>query len=497
MNISQKLFLAFVGLTSVVLIATLSLARWGFDQGFISFINSLQQERLEDLAVSYAELYDKSDSNWNNVTEKQLADILRQYTPQHGPIDADRSGPPPRLKGMPPRGEGRQSMPKRPERNGQNAIPPHLRDNFPSPPIRRGPPTALYSNSGKLLVGKEFNIEASIPVDVMYNGKVVAKLYTKPIEKVNSISAEAFSKQQLWTSLGIGLLCLLLASLISWVLARLLLVPVREVVNGISHLSKGNYAERFDVNRHDELGLLMKDIDHLAMTLDKNRTAKNRWFADISHELRTPLSILCGEIDAIKAGIRPFNQQQLASLEQEVMRIKHLVDDLYQLSLSDVGGLKYHFEPIDVTLCVAETMSSLIDKVNEKGLSINFIHTEEVIVNGDKMRLQQLFSNVILNAVAYTDSPGNIDVDLFKESGSVLILINDTKPSVPIDECELLFDPLHRQDSSRVRRNNGAGLGLTISRNIVEAHGGSITARPSNLGGLCVEISLPIFKESH
>ncbi|MCC4832452.1 ATPase [Shewanella sp. 10N.7] len=492
MKISQKLFLAFVGLTSVVLIATLSLARWGFDQGFISYTNSLQQERLEELAVSYSELYQQSAYDWNNVSKKKFAQIIRQFTPLHGPFEgAERKGPPPRPKHKPPRFDG---PPPHLTGEARGDLPPHLRDsNQTVPPKRRRPVTALYSISGQLLAGDKFDILGStISVDVTYNDQVIATLYTKAVVKVNSISAEAFSKQQLWTSIWIGLLCLILASLISWVLARLLLIPVREVVNGISHLSKGNYSERFKAAREDELGLLMNDIDHLAMTLDKNRTAKNRWFADISHELRTPLSILCGEIDAIKAGIRPFNQQQLTSLEQEVMRIKHLVDDLYQLSLSDVGGLKYHFEPTDITLCIAETLNSLADKVSDKGLSLNFIHTKTITINGDKMRLQQLLYNVILNSVAYTDSPGSINIDLIEELGSLSILINDTKPGVPLDECELLFDALHRQDSSRVRRSNGAGLGLTICRNIVEAHNGHITARPSNLGGLCIEISLPI-----
>lgn len=496
MKISQKLFLAFIGLTSIVLVATLSLARWSFDQGFSNYIHSLEEERLTNLSKSLATLYRQSDLNWNNVTAEQYKILLRIILPDPAKFaQTDKKGPPPRSDFR----EGRYKRPPSANDATRPGKPPHLRDlDRRLPPRRIGPPTAIYSPDGVLLAGDTFDsLEEKISMPVTYDGNVVAILYSNPKVEADSNSAQAFFEQQLWTSLLIGLLCLMLASLISWVLARLLLLPVKEVIKSISHLSKGNYSERFNEKRLDELGQLMNDIDLLAMTLDKNRTAKNRWFADISHELRTPLSILCGEIDAIKAGIRPFDHLQLTSLEQEVMRIKHLVDDLYQLSLSDVGGLKYHFEPVDITSCIAETLSSLMDKVSEKGLTIHFIHSEKVIVNGDKMRLQQLFANLILNAVAYTDSPGNIDVDLIEESNSLLILINDTKPSVPIDDCELLFDPLHRQDSSRVRRSNGAGLGLTICRNIVEAHTGSITARPSNLGGLCIEVILPIFKESN
>jgi two-component system sensor histidine kinase BaeS len=110
------------------------------------------------------------------------------------------------------------------------------------------------------------------------------------------------------------------------------------------------------------------------------------------------------------------------------------------------------------------------------------------------MRLMQLFSNVLLNAIAYTDSPGRIVVDIICGDTTVCILFNDTKPSVIEEDCELLFEPLFRLDSSRTRRANGAGLGLTICRNIVQAHAGTITARPSNLGGLCIEIIFPLLQ---
>lgn len=146
--------------------------------------------------------------------------------------------------------------------------------------------------------------------------------------------------------------------------------------------------------------------------------------------------------------------------------------------------------------CINETLLSLEDKISEKDIAVSFTADEPIFITGDAMRLRQLLANVILNSVAYTDSPGRLSIDLITEKERLLIVFNDTKPSVDASECELLFDPLHRQDSSRVRRNNGAGLGLTISRNIVEAHDGLISARPSNLGGLCIEIVLPLQKES-
>ncbi|WP_394133146.1 ATP-binding protein [Shewanella maritima] len=490
MNVTQKLFLAFVGLTSVVLVATLSLARWSFDLGFVNYIESLEYERLADLSESFSELYGQSSEDWSNVSSTQYREILRTFAP--GGRQLPRRGP--RQAASPSDSSLEDIAETAP--NIRRGPPPHLRGDLGLPPRRFGPPTAIYNIDGMRLAGnKILDLEESISVPVLFNQQAVAYLYSDPMAKTDSISAQAFSQQQLMTSLGIGFLSLLLASVIAWRLSRFLLEPVQKVANGISHLSKGNFSERFSVERQDELGQLMNDIDHLAMILDKNRTAKNRWFADISHELRTPLTILCGEIDAINAGIRPFEHQQLASIEAEVLRIKHLVDDLYQLSLSDVGGLKYHFEPVDMEQCINEVLVALSSQIATQSMEVRYQSHTPSRVSGDKMRLHQLVNNVILNALAYTDSPGQLMIELTTRGNQLLIVFNDSAPSVATEDCELLFAPLYRQDSARVRRTNGAGLGLTICKQIIEAHGGSILAMPSTLGGLCIKMTLPLSKE--
>ncbi len=104
--------------------------------------------------------------------------------------------------------------------------------------------------------------------------------------------------------------------------------------------------------RRDELGQLTRDLDRLGSTLEGNQSSRKRLLADVSHELRTPLTVLCGEIEALKDGLREFDQTQLASLDQEVQRLRYLVDDLYELSISDVGGLRYQFGDVNLSACV-------------------------------------------------------------------------------------------------------------------------------------------------
>jgi two-component system sensor histidine kinase BaeS len=500
MKISQKLFLAFVGLTSIVLIATLSLARWSFDQGFLDYINGLEQERLQYLSNELLALYaanpvsqtdpsvmteQQSTRVWQSINQKALTQAIALHAPRPQKYRPDGSAmPPPRPIGdNPPLGPGSQLGP------------PRRRPPFASPPS--GPPTGLYSAAQQFIVGADIDhADVRISLPLIFDDQVVGYLYSSPIRDIESSSATAFSQQQRWTSMGIGLLCLLLASAIAWWLSRFLLIPVKQVMLGVSYLSQGNYDQRLSPQRTDELGQLMANIDHLALTLSKNRSAKNRWLADISHELRTPLSILCGEIDAIKAGIRTFNHIQLISLEQEVLRMKHLVDDLYELSLSDVGGLRYHFQRVNVSESLQSTLNSMATSLQDKGLTLQSKLQPEVYLSADMLRLEQLFINLLMNSMAYTDSPGVIDVRLSQQNKTMILTINDTKPSASIEECEHLFEPLYRQDSARTRRGSGAGLGLTICKNIVEAHDGTIKAIPSPQGGLCIEVQLPMHRES-
>ncbi|AZG72930.1 ATP-binding protein [Shewanella livingstonensis] len=500
MKISQKLFLAFFGLTTIVLIATLSLARWSFDQGFLDYINGLEQERLQHLSDDLLTLYSatkmaqpdptiltelQSTLVWQAIGQKVLAQAISHKAPRpkrNGPDGANR----------PPRPAGNH----RPPMGAQSHLgPPGQRPPFASQHF--GPPTGLYSAEQQFIAGVDIgHMDDRISLALAMDDRIVGYLYSSPIREVESSSATAFSQQQRWTSLGIGLLCLLLASTIAWWLSRFLLIPVKQVMLGVSYLSQGNYDERLAPKRADELGLLMANIDHLAMTLSKNRSAKNRWLADISHELRTPLSILCGEIDSIKAGIRAFDSTQLVSIEQEVLRMKHLVDDLYELSLSDVGGLRYHLTTVNISESLDSTLVSIASSMHEKGLTLSKQIAPMLFVSADVRRLEQLFINLLMNAMAYTDSPGNIDVQLTSQASTVILTINDTKPSATEAECEHLFEPLYRQDTARTRRGSGAGLGLTICKNIVEAHNGSITATPSLMGGLCIRVQLPLLRKS-
>ncbi len=462
LTISKKLLLSFIGLTLLVLLATLGLARWSFERGFMDYANAVEQVRLEALATSLAAEYAANGNDWSQVTEPRFENLLRSSLPM---------------------GPGFEPPRPRPQRDGQ----------------RPGPPaTALFNAEGVQIAGPSLGGSAAtlLIVPVMLANSQIGDVRCAPRRHFDSPQETAFSRQQLLTSVLTGFVSLVLAILVSLGLIRVLLAPIKRMFEGVEALADGKYDHRINEVRGDELGQLMHKLDVLAERLEENRHSRKRWLADISHELRTPVTVLTGEIEALKDGIRPLDMEQVQSLDQEVARLRHLIDDLYYLSVSDIGGLHYEFSPVDAFETVEAAAESTRAQAKDRGLEISVSGATGHLVNADARRLEQLLLNLLNNSAAYTDAPGRIEISVEAVASLVCIRIEDTHPGIPLEDCERLFEPLYRPDDSRSRRASGAGLGLAICRNIVNAHQGKITASPSKLGGLLIRVELPMWKAS-
>lgn len=494
LTISKKLIASFLGVTAIVLVATLGLARWSFESGFSDFLRAVVEKRLETLADSLTQYYISDGGSWSEATLQRF-DYLLHSTNTEAPPFGGRGRPrsaPPRFgspPNFPPQAAGH---PRGQDEKGRHMPP---AGGFPPPPgIPRGvPPTALFNTMGERIAGIPLPQMDHPPVIVplVVEGEFVGELRSMPPDHLNSTPESAFSRQQIVSSLLIALVSLLLAGVVSWFLSRVFLSPIRRTISGLSRLSSGDYTVRLDSSREDEFGKLMRDLDRLAHKLEENRSSRKRWLADISHELRTPVTVLTGEIETLKDGIRPLDMQRLLSLDHEVARLRHLIDDLYELSLSDIGGLRYAFSPIAIDEFLSTVVSSASQRAKERDIALLVQGKTGKQINADSQRLNQLFTNLIENSLAYTNSPGRVEIALSVVGEQVSIRIEDTPPGVNDDECDKLFDPLYRHDASRSRRSAGAGLGLAICKNIVEAHQGRITASPSRLGGVSIEILLP------
>lgn len=477
LSIQAKLTLAFIGFIACLLASTLFLARQSFVSGFEEYVTVLEQRRLSLLAERLFVLYEV-DGAWPEDIEVEFFELSDM--PPH-----DRPPPPP------PHGEWSAFDERRLERPhplSRRRRPPEGR----RPPHREPHPTVLFDAHGAWLAGAP-DIKWGMPgvsVSIEQGGEVVGYLHSLPSIQNGRSLEEGFADRQLKSMLGIGGVALLLAVLLSALITRRLLVPIRRLIYNISELSAGNYDIPSDEPRYDELGVLMSNVTRLSGILEQVRDTRRHMFANISHELRTPLTILTAEIEAIKDGVRKLDGRALESFDQEVARLRYLVDDLYELSVSQMGAMSYVFESNDLCDVVVVELDAL-GMEHLEGITLT-TSLQSAPMNMDIRRMEQLVRNLLSNAIDYTDEPGRINVTLNAIAHEITLEVSDSSPSVLEEECARLFEPLYRTETSRTRSTKGAGLGLAICKNIVEAHDGTIVASLSEMGGVCITVKLPV-----
>lgn len=463
MSIKFRLFLALLGATGAVVLCMFLLLQWSMDRGFLRYVNTVEQEHLENMAVE-----------------------LEQAYQEHGSWDFLRVDP-----GRWLRQAGRQRMLESPPSGGEGVAP--RPDRARSPRRSR---LLLLDAQRQPLFGSEQQQDAVQLRSLRVHGQVVGYLGLQRRERLTDLHELHFVQGQRLAMGLVGIIIFLVSAGLALPLANRLLRPVRQLGDATHRLAAGHYASRVPVNSGDELGRLAHDFNALALTLEKNERARRSWLADISHELRTPLAILRGEIEALEDGLRQPTPEAIRSLHSEVMRLGRLVDDLQQLSLSDLGALTYRKEGFDLAPLLADVIDSYRPELARHGLQLHVqLPKRPVTVFADGERLRQLFSNLLDNALKYTDGDGRVEVRLTEDGGQAKIDLHDSAPAVPARDLERLFERFYRVEGSRNRASGGAGLGLAICRNIVEAHDGSISARLSPLGGLWLEIRLPLGQE--
>ena len=363
----------------------------------------------------------------------------------------------------------------------------------------------LLDENLKIIVGNEAIIKEMTQKDdldsvlndrfilspIYYEDSQIGSLALLVSERLYEAIDLAFARSNNQTLRFSAIAGLLFAAIISLILTMNITGPIRKLGRGTRGLISGEFKTRVSIQNRDELGKLSRDFNILAKTLDKNSESQKQWLADISHELRTPIAILKSELEAIDDGIREFDKETLQSLTHEVKRINNLVNDLYELTLADLGAMKYQMREMDISSCLKAVIETYRDRFKSSEIDLSESISEASIFLGDSYRLEQLFTNLIENTLRYTDSPGKLIIDLTEDNENIQITFSDSAPGVATDVIEKIFDRFFREELSRSREKGGAGLGLAICHEIVEAHSGEIKAEPSDLGGLSIQILLP------
>lgn len=279
---------------------------------------------------------------------------------------------------------------------------------------------------------------------------------------------------------------------------RQALSPVRGLTSAARKLGSGDLTYRVPEDRNDEIGELATTFNEMASDLESAELQRRRMTADIAHELRTPLTNIQGYLEAILDGVVKPDPETISSLHSQTVHLSRLVDDLRLLSVAEAGALRLETTPDSLASVIRETATSFEPRASELGIALDVAAENDLpAVELDRTRMRQVVANLIENAFQHTLKGGSVSVLVERESPtSVAFSVSDTGAGIPEDELDRIFDQFYRVDPSRNRATGGVGLGLTIVKRLVEAHGGRLSVESTQGEGTSFRVSLPVAGEA-
>ncbi len=288
-----------------------------------------------------------------------------------------------------------------------------------------------------------------------------------------------------------ALIAAVVAGVAAYLIARYLTRPLRQLEDAAEGLAAGDLAHRVDAVGPAEVAALGEAFNRMADSLEEAEELRKRLVADVAHELRNPIAAIRAQVEGMAEGILPVDNPRLESLKDDVSHLSALVDDLQDLAVADAGRLMYAMSPVALAeLAAKDTARAAASAPPAVRVSIGALDAD-VVVLADEIRLSEVLRNLLANALKHT-AEGRITVDVRRVGGQVEVRVTDTGEGIPEADLPYVFERFYRADRARAAHTGGAGLGLAISRRIVEDHGGAVFAENTPGGGASVGFTLPL-----
>lgn len=282
------------------------------------------------------------------------------------------------------------------------------------------------------------------------------------------------------------------ALLFGVIMARQLTRPISHVILAADRIAKGDFNSRVkEKSTTTEIIKLTGTINSLAETLDRQDALRKRLTADVAHELRTPLATLQSHLEAMIDGIWQPDIVRLASCHEETVRISKLVGDLEKLTKYEGENLVPVRKPFDLSVLLKRIATNFEGPFKNGDIALEY-EPEEIIITADEDKLSQVFINLLSNALKYTPSGGTVKISTACHDGTAEVRINDNGIGIAEEDLPHIFERFYRTDLSRSRATGGSGIGLTIAKSIVDAHGGSISVASQVGVGSVFTVTLPV-----
>ncbi len=291
--------------------------------------------------------------------------------------------------------------------------------------------------------------------------------------------------------LAAGGLALVLSLIFGAYLSKRLSDPMNEVVAKAKSIADGAYGTKIGTRSNTvEIQDLTSSINSLGENLEKQEELRKRLSADIAHELRTPLTTLQSHLELMIEGIWEADSERLKGLQEETVRLGKLVGDLGKIAQLESQNMVLRAKWVDLSEIGEDVAKTMEGEFLKKGIQLSYAG-EKSEFQGDEDKLRQILMNLISNALCYTPSGGLVQVRIQRSERTCILSVQDNGIGISEDDQPHIFERFYRADSSRARNSGGAGIGLAITKALVEAHGGRISLESSLGKGSCFTVEFP------
>ena len=290
----------------------------------------------------------------------------------------------------------------------------------------------------------------------------------------------------------VGAISIVIAAFIGALVARRITDPISGVISATKKISEGDYSVRVDADlKEQETYELAEAINGMAGTLQEQEYLRKQLTADIAHELRTPVTNISSYIEMMMDDVMEPTPERLKSCYDELFRLSGIITDLERLENAESERIVLKKENVDLYELSETILQGFNTKLEEKKIKAK-ITGEEAFVSADRGRIGQVLANLLSNAIKYTDENGRISISVGAEDDKAVLVVEDTGIGIPREDQVRVFERFYRTDKSRTRKTGGAGIGLSISKAIVQAHGGTIYCESGSDKGSRFVVKLPL-----
>ena len=275
---------------------------------------------------------------------------------------------------------------------------------------------------------------------------------------------------------------------------------MRAISQAAQRIKEGDLTARSGLSGDDDLGQLGETFDDMAESLERDRELERRLTSDVAHELRTPLMSILATVEAMQDEVLPCDQEHLALVSSETKRLSRLVDSMLRLSRLENGSVRLDIIPVDVVALVRGIATSHQALLEDMGLEMafeNLTGRDELDVELDRDTVTQAVTNIISNAMRYTPAPGKVTVRVAADEDGALVSVSDTGIGIAPEDLDRVFGRFWRAEESRNRVAGGLGVGLAVTKEIVDRHHGMINVESEQGVGTTFTIFLPFEQPGH